>query len=142
MLFGTENYFESRDMLEEALAIIDTRRTEAALREGVRSTPGDVVLQMVLDNKEVVVPLLILLAGGYLASRKIRANAVLRKRLGMLEREKQSLMGMMKKLQERYFGSGSMGRSDYETMIERYRKGMVRVEKDIMLLKEILGKKA
>jgi hypothetical protein len=133
-LFGSENYLESRESLEGAIGLVERLQSEAALKESLQASPGEQLMLALGGYWQVIV----LSAGGAVLAvmfvKKRRRLSALRRRLGLLEREKASLERLMAQTQNRYFRFNSLGKLDYDTIMERYRKRMALVEKDISAL--------
>lgn len=135
-LFDSENYMESRDMLGGAIELVETLQSEAALKESLGASPGEQVMLVLREYWQVIVLVLMSAVLAVMFVRKRRRISALKGRLGLMEREKASIGRLMAETQNRYFRLNSMGKLDYETVMERYSKRIVRVERDMFSLRQ------
>ncbi len=135
-LFGSESYIEAEQRLGEALELVEEARAEAAMERGLSSSPLEQASRAATENWAYLLAAALALPPAWLGLRRLRSGARLRKKLRELESERGSIKELMSHAQKRYFSIGSLGRADYEAVMDRHRSRLVRVEKAIYMMRQ------
>ena len=137
-LFESENYLESVEVLTRARDMIEEQRAQAAMKQSIQTTLGEQLTRFVSSQWPLIIIFIFAAGTSFIAIHISREKARLKGILNGMREERESIRRVIARVQHRYFRVNSMGKMDYETTIEKYRKRLIMLEKDIYTLEQRL----
>ncbi|MCX6815062.1 MAG: hypothetical protein NTY20_05445 [Candidatus Aenigmarchaeota archaeon] len=127
--FRNEDYERAEELLSQAVAKMEELETEQSMKRAAEGKGWEGFLRIVRENIAVI---MILAAAGIACGfgiRRYRKRKKLLKKISKLNKERESLENMIKGLQVKYFGQGNMSKSEYESLMARYRKKLAVIKR-------------
>jgi hypothetical protein len=132
-LFESENYLESKDRLEGAIELLEDLMHQAALEK----SSGGVSIAFLVDQWYVVLTVLVMGSLIVLMIQRQAGRARKKRSRKELEKEINSIETMIKKVQENYFSKDGVGVNDYNVAMDKYRKRLAILKKNLYLIRKV-----
>ncbi len=131
-----EDFVSAESLLEEAYEGLDELEERASLERALESSD---FTGIIVNNWEWFFLFPGAFALCFLATRKLTSKAFIRKKIRRLEGEVESISAMIKDIQGMYFHDNVLGRTEYESRMDRYNERLVDVKKNMRVLRKRLG---
>ena len=137
--FRNEQYESSERLLQQASQKLSDIQSEEAQQRAVQRSGYDIV-KFAKDNIiYILLSLAILVVLLWFIYKKLELKLTVRKLRG-LEQEKEVTERMLREAQQKYFQLGNWGKSDYESAKRRYEGKIIRLNREIALLRKTIPK--